>query len=106
MNFEAHVPLDLEESDSYGTHVTIDQDGVDIQFWGETVSASFQGQDPIDLALAVMGEDFNFLEQNASNVLKLGAFTTESLENLAWTYLKAAQMRRNYVAERELAVAI
>lgn len=96
MIFDAHIPeeLTIEEQESYGTRVTIDQGGVDILHYGESISGSFEGQHPEDIALAVLGEDFEHLQSQAERLVMLGSFTEEGFANLGWVYLKAAQIIR------------
>lgn len=96
MIFDTVIPeeLDIEEQECYGTRLVIDQDGVDVTFWGDTVSASFEGQHNEDIALAVLGEDFEHLQSQAERLVMLGSFTEEGFANLGWVYLKAAQIIR------------
>lgn len=96
MIFDAHIPeeLTIEEQESYGTRVTIDQGGVDIRHYGETISGSFTGQRNEDIALAVLGEDFEHLQSQAERLVMLGSFTEEGFANLGWVYLKASQIIR------------
>ncbi len=97
MQFEAHVPSEIgEESVNYGNSATIDHGGCDIVHFGETISVSFQDQDPVDLALAVLDEDFE--GETASHVEligRIGSMDVDSLERQGYAHLKAAQKLRN-----------
>lgn len=95
MRFEAHVPDEIgEEAQFYAERVTIDEGGIDLYHMGETISASFQGQDVVDISLAILHEDFHHLEERAGHVLKLGSLDFESLEDLGYIYLRAGQLKR------------
>ena len=50
-----------EDMDSYGSGFTIDQGGVDVIHFGETISASFEGQDRLLIAADVVDPDENSL---------------------------------------------
>lgn len=93
MQFPTFIPED-PEAEFYANHCTIDSGGVDVTHFGETISASFEGQDLVDIALSVLNDDFSHLEDRARQVLLLGAVDTEGLETLGYIYLRAAQMRR------------
>lgn len=94
MQFEAFIPKNEDESTYYAESVTIDPDGIDLKVFGETYSASFQEVDKVDLAMAVLEDDFSHLESRAARVQLLGSFPEEDLENMGWIYLRAAQISR------------
>lgn len=96
MIFDAYLPTDLgeEELESYGNRVVIDQGGIDIRHFGENVSASFQGVHNEDIALAVLGEEFEEHLHRAEGVAKINGYSYESYLNLGWIYLRAAQIIR------------
>lgn len=95
MVFEGFIPdNESEESVYYAQTVTVDSDGIDLRLYGETYSASFQEVDKVEVAMAILEDDFSHLEERAEIMLKLGAFSSDSLEELGWVYMRAAQLQR------------
>lgn len=94
MQLVAHVPHELgEEAEQYATKAVVDSDGIDLTFWGDTVSLSFEGQDKVDIALAILEEDFKHEEAGARRA-HLVTNDVDALESLGWQYLRASQMIR------------
>jgi hypothetical protein len=95
MQFEAHIPHELgEEANMYASAAVINSEGFDIDHFGETISVSFEGIDVCDIALAVMEDDFKHTGAQVDQIIRLGGFTIDSLEDMAYSYMKAAQILR------------
>lgn len=96
MNFESYIPMDEDESVFYCDEVVIDSCGVDLKFFGNTYSASFQDIRTVDLALAILEDDFE--KETASQVDligRIGHMDVDAMERSGFAYLKAAQKLRN-----------
>lgn len=94
MQFESYVPFEEPEASQYAHKVTIDGDGVDLAIDGETISASFQGQNNIDIAIALLDEEFAHTEGNVHLIQRMGGYTAQGMEDLGYAYLKASQLLR------------
>lgn len=105
MIFESYIPTEEDESVFYAESVTVDSGGIDLKLYDQTYSASFEDVDKIDVALAILEDDFKEEEERARNVLKLGTLPTESLEALGWIYLRASQIKRE-AKEQKLVAAL
>ena len=106
MNFQSHIPfgeVEPEALDSYASDFVIDCGGIDLKTAQGTFSASFQELDVVDVALAVLQEDFQGEEERARNVLKLGTLDTDALERLGYVYLRAAQIKREAKEQKRVA---
>lgn len=93
MQFNVEIPYELgEESVNYADTVVIDGGGCDLIVDGERYTGSFLSEDIVEIALAVLEEEFKSENERAEAIVKLGTFTVESLENLGYVYLKASQI--------------
>lgn len=106
MNFDSYIPTDNEageDAQQYANHVTIDGGGVDLVHFGETISGSFNGQNPVEIALAVMEESFTHTDGQVHLTIRMGGYTPTGMEDLGYSYLKAAQLMRQKLEVPELA---
>lgn len=103
MIFESYIPTEEDESVFYAESVTVDSGGIDLKLYDETYSASFVDVDKIDVALAILEDDFKEDEERAQNVLKLGTLSTDALERLGWVYMRASQIKREMRDQKRVA---
>lgn len=99
MIFASHIPEETDESVYYAEEVIIDSCGVDILVCGEKYSASFEDIDSVDLALAIMEDDFE--KETASQVDligRVGGMGVDAMERMGYSYLAAAQKLRSIKA--------
>lgn len=101
MQFESNIPEESDESVYYAEEVTIDSCGIDLVVYGEKYSASFEDIDCVDVALAILEDDFD--TETASQVgliERIGGLGVDAMERMGYSYLKASQnLRENLLAE-------
>lgn len=96
MIFEAYIPteLDPDEAAQYANRVSVDGDGIDLGIDGETISASFQGQNNLDIAIALLEDEFKHAEPIVHLIQRMGGYTEQGMQELGYAYIKAAQIMR------------